>query len=84
LRQKPRPKKVKTADDNEIDMNSLSGVWRLLEAESMHNEFPLTQLGYNFYVQNDKDWIKRRESKTWNQIEITRKKCEDWLKNVKK
>lgn len=43
--------------------------------------FPITQPGYNFY--EDKKGLTNPAEKTWNQKEEIRKKCEDWLKNVK-
>jgi hypothetical protein len=74
-------KKVKTADDVPTDTNSLSGIWRMLDAASVENDFPITQPGYHFYEDNS-SWVQPGE-KTWNQKEAIRKKCEDWLKNVK-
>lgn len=79
LRMKQRPKKVKTSDE-QFETNSLSGIWRMLDAASM-DDFPITQQGYNFYEDN-KTWINPAE-KSWNQKEEIRKKCEEWLKNVK-
>lgn len=45
------------------------------------NGFPITQPGYNFY--EDKKTLETPAEKSWNQKEQVRKKCEDWLKNVK-
>lgn len=48
----------------------------------MENDgFPITQPGYNFY--EDKKTVVDPAEKSWNQKEEVRKKCEDWLKNVK-
>lgn len=80
LLQKPRTKKVKTNEDQQFDTNSLSGIWRMLDAASM-NDFPITQHGYNFYEDN-KTWVNPAE-KSWEQKEEIRKKCEEWLKNIK-
>lgn len=74
-------KKVKTGEDQLTDLNSLSGIWRMLDATSVENDFPITQAGYHFYEDNEA-WIQPGE-KTWNQKEEIRKKCEDWLKDVK-
>ncbi|KAG5670139.1 hypothetical protein PVAND_000421 [Polypedilum vanderplanki] len=82
LRMKPKPKKVKTSDEPHFETNSLSGIWRMLDAASVDNDdFPITQQGYNFY-EDKKTWVNPNE-KSWNQKEEIRKKCEDWLKNVK-
>lgn len=54
----------------------------MLDAASVENDFPITQPGYHFYEDNA-SWVQPGE-KTWNQNEAIRKKCEDWLKNVKK
>lgn len=78
---KPRPKKAKSPEDCDIDTNSLSAIWRMLDAVSMDNGFPITQPGYNFY-EDKKSWINQAE-KSWEQKEEVRKKCEEWLKNVK-
>ena len=78
---KPRPKKSKSPEDCDIDTNSLSAIWRMLDAVSMDNGFPITQPGYNFY-EDKKSWINQAE-KSWEQKEEVRKKCEEWLKNVK-
>lgn len=53
-----------------------------LDATSMdQNGFPITQPGYNFY--DEKKASTNPVEKTWDQKEEIRKKCEDWLKNVK-
>ncbi|CAO1419842.1 unnamed protein product [Diamesa serratosioi] len=78
---KPRLKKTKSPEDCDIDTNSLSAIWRMLDAVSMDNGFPITQPGYNFF-EDKKCWINQAE-KTWEQKEQVRKKCEEWLKNVK-
>lgn len=77
---KPRPKKTKSPEVCDIETNSLSAIWRMLDAVSMDNGFPITQPGYNFYG-DKKFWIKQAE-KTWEQKEEVRKKCEEWLKNA--
>lgn len=82
LRQKTRAKPAKT-QEQDLEANSLlSGVWRMLDAASMDEDgFPITQLGYNFY--EDKRTLIDPSEKSWGQKEEVRKKCEDWLKNVK-
>lgn len=78
---KPRPKKTKSPEECDIDTNSLSAIWRMLDAVSMDNGFPITQSGYNFY--EDKTFWMNQTDKSWEQKEQVRKKCEEWLKNVK-
>jgi hypothetical protein len=54
----------------------------ILDATSEDGEgFPITQPGYNFY--EAKKTLVNPSEKTWNQKEEVRKKCEEWLKNVK-
>lgn len=60
------------------DLNACS----FLDATSMENDgFPITQQGYNFY--DDKKKLVDAAESSWDQKEEVRKKCEDWLKNVK-
>lgn len=82
LRPKPRSKAIK-AQEHDADANSLlSGVWRMLDAASMDEDnFPITQLGYSFY--DEKRTLVNPTEETWDKKEEVRKKCEDWLKNVK-
>ena len=82
LRQKTRPKKS-TQEEN-LETNSISAIWRMLEAASVSNGFPLTQPGYNFFEDNKNcaDWIRRKEAGSWDDNEEIRKKCENWLKNM--
>lgn len=82
LRQKPRAKPTKS-QDQDVEVNSLlSGVWRMLDATSMDEDgFPITQPGYNFY--DDKRTLLDPAEKSWDKKEEVRKKCEDWLKNIK-
>jgi hypothetical protein len=78
---KPK-KKVKTSDERNLETNSLSGIWRMLDAASADgNDFPITRMGYNFY-EDKKSWVSPSE-KSWTQKEEIRKKCENWLKNIK-
>lgn len=54
----------------------------MLDATSEDGDgFPVTQAGYNFY--EAKKTLVNPSEKTWNQKEEVRKKCEEWLKNVK-
>lgn len=53
----------------------------MLDAASVENDFPITQPGYHFYEDNS-SWVQPGE-RTWNQKEAIRKKCEDWLKEIK-
>lgn len=80
---KKKSKQKKLQDDQEADSSSLmSGIWRMLDAASMDDDgFPITQPGYNFY--RDKKLFVRPIEKTWTQKEEVRKKCEEWLKNLK-
>ncbi|CRL07744.1 CLUMA_CG020698, isoform A [Clunio marinus] len=81
LKQKPKIKKTKEEQDLEAS-SMLSGVWRMLDAASMEEDgFPITQAGYNFY--EDKKTRVLPSDLTWNQKEEIRRKCENWLKEVK-
>lgn len=63
------------------ETNSLSEVWRLLEAQSTSNGFPVSPMGYNVFDDKRMGWL-RRETGTWGEQEASRKKCEEWLKNL--
>lgn len=82
LRQKTRPKKP-VIEEN-VETNSISAIWRMLEAASVSNGFPLTQQGYNFFEDNKNcaDWIRRKDVASWDEGEEIRKKCENWLKTM--
>ncbi|GAB0097867.1 hypothetical protein DMENIID0001_135450 [Sergentomyia squamirostris] len=90
------PEKPPTADPSPLDMyaqfqgksplsdadnNSLSAVWRMLEAQSVENGFPVTPFGYNVFEDKRLDWMTRKDS-SWNDREQIREKCENWLKNL--
>lgn len=82
LKQKARPKKPKPTEEADQD-TSLSNVWKLLEVESNNTGFLLTHHGYHFFLDETKDWMKRKDSQSWNNTEMMRAKCNEWLKNVK-
>lgn len=66
----------------EIDeTNSLSEVWRMLEAQSTSNGFPVSPIGYNVFDDKRMGWL-RRATGTWSEQEASRKKCEEWLKKL--
>ncbi|XP_055703897.1 uncharacterized protein LOC129802243 [Phlebotomus papatasi] len=66
---------------SDADNNSLSAVWRMLEAQSVENGFPVTPFGYNVFEDKRLEWMTRRDS-SWNDREQVREKCENWLKNI--
>lgn len=63
------------------ETNSLSEVWRMLEAQSTSNGFPVSPIGYNVFDDTRMGWL-RRETGTWTEQEASRKKCEEWLKKL--
>ncbi|XP_053689085.1 uncharacterized protein LOC128738179 [Sabethes cyaneus] len=63
------------------DNDSLSGVWRMLDAVSVENGFPISHNYYNLYDDRRFEWLIRDEV-PWNQIEASKKKCEQWLKMI--
>ncbi|XP_059607605.1 uncharacterized protein LOC132255542 [Phlebotomus argentipes] len=66
---------------SDADNSSLSAVWRMLEAQSVENGFPVTPFGYNVFEDKRLEWLTRKDS-TWNDREQIREKCENWLKNI--
>ncbi|XP_058456374.1 uncharacterized protein LOC131433793 [Malaya genurostris] len=64
---------------NSTENDSLSGVWRMLDAVSVENGFPMSHNYYDIYDDRRFDWLSRDEV-PWNQIETSKKKCEHWLK----
>ncbi|XP_055592857.1 uncharacterized protein LOC129744380 [Uranotaenia lowii] len=59
--------------------DSLSGVWRMLDAVSVDNGFPISNNFYNLYDDRRFAWLTRDEV-PWDQMEASRRKCEQWLK----
>lgn len=82
LKMKGRTKKLKTVEENDLD-TSLANVWKLLEVESNSTGFLITHHGYNFFHDETKDWLKRKDVQSWNTNELMRAKCNEWLKSVK-
>lgn len=64
---------------NVSDINSLSGIWRLLDGESVDNGFPITEIGYNILKDERLSWL-HREDITIERREEIRLKCEQWMK----
>lgn len=64
---------------NVSDINSLSGIWRLLEGESVDNGFPITEIGYNILNDERLSWL-HRDDITIEKREENRLKCEQWMK----
>uniref|UniRef100_A0A182P7Z0 Uncharacterized protein n=1 Tax=Anopheles epiroticus TaxID=199890 RepID=A0A182P7Z0_9DIPT len=61
------------------ERDSLSGVWRMLDAVSEPNGFPITEGQYDLYEDERFEWLLR-EKMPWHRMEVSRKKCEQWLK----
>ncbi|XP_053680195.1 uncharacterized protein LOC128731122 [Anopheles nili] len=61
------------------ERDSLSGVWRMLDAVSEPNGFPITEGQYDLYEDERFEWLLR-EKIPWPRLEVSRKKCEQWLK----
>uniref|UniRef100_A0A182R0Q6 Uncharacterized protein n=1 Tax=Anopheles farauti TaxID=69004 RepID=A0A182R0Q6_9DIPT len=61
------------------ERDSLSGVWRMLDAVSEPNGFPITEGEYDLYEDERFEWLLR-EKIPWHRLEVSRKKCEQWLK----
>uniref|UniRef100_A0A182K7I0 Uncharacterized protein n=1 Tax=Anopheles christyi TaxID=43041 RepID=A0A182K7I0_9DIPT len=61
------------------ERDSLSGVWRMLDAVSEPNGFPITEGQYDLYEDERFEWLLR-EKMPWHRLEVSRKKCEQWLK----
>ena len=64
---------------NVPDVNSLSGLWRLLDGEFVENGFPITEIGYNVLEDGRLNWLNR-ENLSFNNTEENRLKCEQWMK----
>ncbi|XP_058834707.1 uncharacterized protein LOC131691944 [Topomyia yanbarensis] len=81
LRKKDRRVRRAPTDESFVppDNDSLSGVWRMLDAVSVENGFPMSHNYYNLYDDRRFEWLSRDEV-PWNQIESSKKKCEQWLK----
>ncbi|XP_053679188.1 uncharacterized protein LOC128730181 [Anopheles nili] len=64
-----------------LETNSLSGIWRMLDAMSENEReiLPTTGPNYDLYYDRRFDWMTRDEI-PWDQIEASKKKCEQWLK----
>lgn len=76
--QQPPPQPV----EDEIETNSLSGIWRMLDGESMKNGFPITEIGYNLFEDKRLEWLNR-EDIAWDDKEKIKMKCDQWLKKCK-
>lgn len=64
------------------ETNSLSDVWRMLEAQSTSNGFPVSPMGYNVFDDGKRvEWAKR-EAGTWGEQEASRTKVSEWLKKL--
>uniref|UniRef100_A0A182FUS1 Uncharacterized protein n=1 Tax=Anopheles albimanus TaxID=7167 RepID=A0A182FUS1_ANOAL len=63
------------------DTDSLSGIWRMLDAvsEDERELFPTSGPHYDLYYDRRFAWMTRDEI-AWEQIEESKKKCEQWLK----
>lgn len=68
--------------EEHFETNSLSGVWRMLDAQSNEGGFPISPMGYNIYADKKLDFLTRNDM-PWDEKEKCRKKCEDWLKKLK-
>lgn len=76
------PPRTKSPFVEEVfDTNSLSGVWRMLEAQSNEGGFPISPVGYNIYEDESLNYLTR-EDVPWEEKEKCRKKCEDWLRKI--
>lgn len=73
---------MKKPDQCAFDSTSLSGVWRMLDGQSMDNGFPITDVGYNIYEDKRLDWLCR-EDISYADREATKVKCEKWMKKNK-
>ncbi|XP_065084034.1 uncharacterized protein LOC135706344 [Ochlerotatus camptorhynchus] len=81
--QKKKERRVRRGTSSESfgipDTDSLSGVWRMLDAVSVDNGFPISHNYYNLYDDRRFEWLTRDEV-PWDEIEASKKKCEQWLK----
>uniref|UniRef100_A0A182YJB8 Uncharacterized protein n=1 Tax=Anopheles stephensi TaxID=30069 RepID=A0A182YJB8_ANOST len=64
-----------------LETDSMSGMWRMLDAMSENERelFPTSGPHYDLYYDRRFDWMTRDEV-PWEQIETSKKKCEQWLK----
>ncbi|XP_062563884.1 uncharacterized protein LOC134226853 [Armigeres subalbatus] len=80
--QKKKDRRVRRTTSTESfgipDTDSLSGIWRMLDAVSVDNGFPMSHNYYNLYDDRRFEWLTRDEV-PWDEIEASRKKCEQWL-----
>ncbi|XP_035787101.1 uncharacterized protein LOC118464120 [Anopheles albimanus] len=79
-----RQRKVQPIDPKEqllepAERESLSGVWCMLDAVSEPNGFPITDGPYDLYEDERFAWLLG-EDIPWTRLEVSRKKCEQWLK----
>lgn len=57
----------------------MSGIWRMLDGESVENGFPITEIGYNVFEDKRLAWLQR-EDLLWEDREAVKIKCEKWMK----
>ncbi|XP_049289922.1 uncharacterized protein LOC125767413 [Anopheles funestus] len=64
-----------------LETDSMSGMWRMLDAMSENERelFPTSGPHYDLYYDRRFSWMTRDEI-PWEQIETSKKKCEQWLK----
>uniref|UniRef100_A0A182JBT5 Uncharacterized protein n=1 Tax=Anopheles atroparvus TaxID=41427 RepID=A0A182JBT5_ANOAO len=64
-----------------VETDSLSGIWRMLDAVSENEQELFTTTGphYDLYYDRRFAWMTRDEI-PWDQVEASKKKCEQWLK----
>ena len=62
-----------------VETHSMSGLWQMLEKQSVENGFPITEMGYNVYDDKRLDWLKR-EDLQWEDREEIKDKCMKWIK----
>uniref|UniRef100_A0A182IM40 Uncharacterized protein n=1 Tax=Anopheles atroparvus TaxID=41427 RepID=A0A182IM40_ANOAO len=78
-----RVRKVQPVDPRDskeaAEHDSLSGMWRMLDAVSEPNGFPITDGEYDLYEDERFEWLMR-ENIPWQRLEVSKKKCEQWLK----
>lgn len=77
---KPQPpRRPPKAKYDAIDSKSMSGIWRMLDGESVENGFPITEIGYNVFDDKRLGWLNR-EDLSWDDREAVKVKCEKWIK----
>ncbi|XP_049539363.1 putative uncharacterized protein DDB_G0274435 [Anopheles darlingi] len=86
LQQRKKDRRVRQIVSEEsfcggLDTDSLSGIWRMLDAvsEDERDPFPTSGPHYDLYYDRRFAWMTRDEI-AWEQIEESKKKCEQWLK----